>query len=325
MNHQSRLRPTGSILERAAEIFDFEAAFQRQPDREAPSAPPPSPDEPEAVEGFDAPASALVLAEPWTPPEPEPLLLATPEPSGERTATIDRALLREGGFIEADGPVSGLAEEFRILKRQLLLGTGGRAGIPDAKRQTILVCSAQPDEGKTFCAINLALSMAGEKDLEVLLIDGDFVNPSVPGLLGLPADPGLTDALADPGCDPNDFVIQTDIEGLSVLPAGKHANNITELLASERTSQVLDALTRQTRKRVLVFDSPPALVASPASVLASHAGQIMMVVRADRTTEADLREAVSLLSACDTINLLLNRASLAVSGRRFGSYYGHGE
>jgi exopolysaccharide/PEP-CTERM locus tyrosine autokinase len=227
-------------------------------------------------------------------------------------------------MIDPAAAAGGLAEEFRIIKRQLLLGTGERGGIDAAKRQIILVCSAQPGDGKTYCAANLALSMASEKDLEVLLVDGDFAKPNIPSLFGFEAREGLMDAIADPDGDPNRFIHRTDIGGLSILPAGARVNNDTELLASARTSEVLRKLTADHKQRILIFDSPPTLAASPATVLATHAGQIMMVVRADRTTDTDLREALSLLSACDNISLMLNGTNLAVSGRRFGSYYGYG-
>jgi exopolysaccharide/PEP-CTERM locus tyrosine autokinase len=230
---------------------------------------------------------------------------------------VDREGLRTRGFIDPDAPISGIAEEFRIVKRQLLLGASG----DDPKRRNILVCSAQPDEGKTFCTVNLALSLASERDVEVLLVDGDFPKPEILSILGLEGGAGLIDAVADPALDPDALVIETDIEGLSVLPAGSQVPNVTELLGSERTREVLAALARP--NRIILFDSPPALMASPATVLAAHAGQLLMVVRADQTTEADLREAVALLSACTDVKLLLNGTGFAAGGRRFGGYYGY--
>jgi exopolysaccharide/PEP-CTERM locus tyrosine autokinase len=260
----------------------------------------------------EAPAEELVL---------EPAPVAAP---GE-ARRVDRASLRDGCFILPDAPVGGLAEEFRIVKRQLLQAASGKTGISEDKRQTILVCSATADEGKTFCAVNLALSMAQEKDLEVLLVDGDFSKPEILSILGLEGGPGLIDAIADPSADPKSFVIQTDIERLSVLPAGRQANNVTELLASQRTRQVLDALIADHPRRIVIFDSPPALMASPATILAGKVGQIVMVVRADKTTEADLREAIGLLSGCEHLSLMLNGTGFTASGRRFGSYDGYGQ
>jgi Mrp family chromosome partitioning ATPase len=211
------------------------------------------------------------------------------------------------------------------VKRQLLHGISGRSGIAEEKRRRILVCSGQADEGKTFCALNLALSLAGERDLEVLLVDGDFSSPQILTLLGLEAGPGLIDALADPAVDAERCVIATDLGSLSLLPAGRKANNVPELLASERTRDVLADLSAANPRRLIIFDSPPALMASPASVLAGHVGQTLVVVRADRTVESELKETIGLLSACDHVGLVLNGAGFAAGGRRFGSYYGEDE
>ena len=362
MNKHTPLKISGSLLERASEIYDFRKSLRgpARPDlpeartheeegkvREpaAISAPAPAPAPAAAAEtprvakqpiimsevevSFEEPqcASDDDFMEPAPAPRAQqaPRPERAPRPAGGRRGRVDRETLREAGFVLPDAPVSGLAEEFRIIKRQLLQAASGTSGIPDDKRQTILVCSASPDEGKTFCAVNLALSMASEKDLEVLLVDGDFAKPEILSILGMEGGPGLIDAIADPDCDPNDFVIQTDIERLLVLPAGRQANNVPELLASERTRHVLDALTRNHPRRIVIFDSPPALMASPASVLAGKVGQVMMVVRADKTTEADLREAIGLLSGCDTVSLMLNGAGFPATGRRFGSYYGYGQ
>jgi exopolysaccharide/PEP-CTERM locus tyrosine autokinase len=320
MNQHTPLRTGGSLLERAVELYGFGAP--------APSALAPVPvpvAEPEVVEARQAPAPEpepaprIERADPAPAPAPKlrPARAAAPVTGG---AAIDREALREAGFIEPDSPGGGLAEEFRIVKRQLLLGTG-----EDAKSRTILVCSARPDEGKTFCAVNLALSLAAESEREVLLVDADFPKPEILSILGIEGGAGLVDALADPLVDPENLVIRTDVPGLSVLPAGRHVANITELLASERTSDVLERLAAADPRRILLFDAPPALLASPASVLATHAGQLLLVVRADQTTESDLREAATLLSACSNIRLLLNGAGFAATGRRFGSYYGYGQ
>ena len=254
MNQHSSIMSGGSLLERAAEMYGFGSSFRQ------PAEPTPPLEEAaaeadilwvEEEEELVPPADTGVPAEERVSPSAEP---------ASRESVVDRENLREGGFILPETAVSGLAEEFRIIKRQLLQAASGKTGIAEDKRQTILVCSAAPDEGKTFCAVNLALSMASEKEVEVLLVDGDFSKPEILATLGLEGGPGLIDAIADPGLDPESLVIQTDIERLSVLPAGRHSNNVTELLASKRTRMVLDALTRRP-KRIVIFDSPPALMA----------------------------------------------------------------
>jgi len=237
-----------------------------------------------------------------------------------RVVTIDRRRLAAGGMLVPGGPITPLAEEFRMVKRQLLLTARAVAGADADRARMILVCSAQPDEGKTFCAINLALSMSAEKDVEILLVDADFAKPDVSKRLGMGDGPGLLDAL-DGQIDVEACIVDTDVPQLSILPAGARSVSDTELLASDGARAMLDGLAAANPRRIVIFDSPPALAASPASVLALHVGQTMMVVRADRTSEEDLRAAVAALDGCEHIQLLLNAVSFQPAGRRFGSYY----
>jgi len=306
-----------SLIERAAGTFDFRA-FQ------APAA-PKLPEAPRAAPAPIPATAAPALARPTLAP---PAFEGIPPRQAFRGTfhTIDRKHLREQCLIEPEGSVTGLLEEFRIVKRQLLLTAAeSRAGRGNPHGERILVCSAHPGEGKTFCAVNLALSMAAEKDTEVLLVDADFAKPSVLSALGLPGGRGLMDALADPAVAVEDCIIGTDIAGLFVLPAGNSTGQDTEYLAAAHTAQVLDRLTFQAPNRIVIFDSPPVLAASPASELAHHVGQALMVVRADQTGEAALRDAVSILSGCEDIKLLLNCTRFSPTGRRFGTYYGYKE
>jgi Mrp family chromosome partitioning ATPase len=324
-----------SLLERAAELYDFGAAL-RAPAPAAVAEPEPVPvpvPTPVAVrapvpEPIPEPVFEQVFAPSAEPAAEAPPVLRVvraaqapaprPRPSGD-VAEVDRAALVAAGFIVADGPVTGLAEEFRLIKHQLL------ADMERSQDRSVLICSAQPKAGKTFCAINLALSLAGEKGVEVLLVDGDFLKPDALSLLGIDSGgPGFVDALADPAVDPESLIIRTDVPGLCVLPAGRKTNNVPELLASDRTREVLAKLVAGDGRRIVLFDSPPALMASPATMLAGLVGQTLVVVRADQTTEADLRETIGLLSACDHVGLLLNGAGVAVSTRKFGAYDGYG-
>jgi Mrp family chromosome partitioning ATPase len=167
--------------------------------------------------------------------------------------------------------------------------------------------------------------MAGERESEVLLIDADFANPSVMSAFGLENGPGFMDALADKDIDVEDLVVGTDVPGLWLLPAGARTSRDSEYLASERTWEVLSRLTRSAPSRMVVFDSPPALAASPAAELAKHVGQALLVARADKTGQASIEDALDLLSACGDVRLLLNDVTFSPSGRKFGSYYGEGE
>lgn len=317
MNKHTPIKPPASLLERANEIYNFGAELRR-PSQDVPKRPPVAEPQPVAEEAPEhKPAAA--------PVEPVEPATVVPQAASKVRAQIDRAALRAANYIDPDGPVTGLSEEFRIVKRQLLLAARGGKGLEAIEHgERILICSANPNEGKTFCAVNLALSMATEKDNRVLLVDADFAKPSVLARLGIEGGRGLMDALANPDIDVEDLVIETDIAGLSVLPAGAQTNQDTEYLAAARSAAVLDALTRHDPSRIIIFDSPPALAASPASVLALHVGQAVMVVHADVTTDSALRDALSLLSGCEHIQLLLNRTKFSPTGRKFGNYYGYG-
>lgn len=242
-----------------------------------------------------------------------------------RQGKVDRERLSELGMVVPGAPVTGIAEEYRIVKREIIRnfsGAGNRAVVPRGNR--LLIGSANPGEGKTFSAVNLALSLAVEADYDVLLVDADIAKPSVVSTLGLKDGPGLMDALADPHLPLGDCLIQTDIPGLKVMPAGTQHLHDTELLASARTETLLAQLEQGAPGRILILDSPPVLAASPAAVLAGHVGQLIMVVRADETLESALRDAIGLMGACPHIQLLLNGVKYSPGGRRFGTYYGQG-
>ncbi|RJY08605.1 AAA family ATPase [Aurantiacibacter aquimixticola] len=236
---------------------------------------------------------------------------------------IDRDALARHGLIQPDGAVTTLLEEFRIVKRQVLQSVRKAREAGSGKlAQRVLVCSPLPAEGKSFTAANLALAMAAEKDSEVLLVDADFAKPSILSMLGLPRGPGFMDVLARDDIRVEDCVLATDIAGLHVLPAGNHTTSDSEFLASTRTAEVLDRLTRAAPNRIIIFDSAPALAASPAAELANHVGQAIVVARADRTGQSALEDALTLLSSCPDLKLMLNAAHFSPSGRRFGAYYG---
>ena len=304
--NQKLTPPVPSLIERAAEIYDFKLVAR--------AVLPPAPDE-APIGTFAAPSSHVKASQTHS--------IRTEK---KTAATVDRERLSAAGFIVPGAPPGSLAEEFRIVKRQLLLNASGAAtGRPLDRGRMILVCSAQPNDGKTFCAINLALSLASERDTDVLLVDADVANPQILATLGLESGPGLMDALADPAIDVESLIVRTDVDKLSVLGPGRQANNDTEMLASSRTRAVLEGLANNHPSRIIIFDSAPALAASPASVLALNVGQVMMVVRADCTTESELRDAVALLGGCPNISLLLNGSSYFGGNHSFGSYYGQGE
>jgi len=258
-----------------------------------------------------------------------PTLAQAPEAVSARRSRrgdIDLDALEQNGFIVPDAPPTTTAEEFRLVKRALLAKAFDQDDDASSAKNSnlILVCSAQPNEGKTFCAINLALSLASERDTTVLLVDADFSKPEVLTTLGLEGGKGLVDLVTDPTLDMADCMIRTNIENLSVLPAGRQHNLTTELIASDRMGKIVSEIAERYNDRVVIFDSPPALASSAGSVLAMHVGQVVFVVQADNTTQSDLKDGLSMVSACADVKLMLNKVGLFKKNRHFGQYYGYG-
>lgn len=243
---------------------------------------------------------------------------AAPERQPSRRVELDLARLKQRGFITPDMPRSQIADEFRVIKRPILrnaLETDGST----KPRNLVMVTSALPREGKTFTALNLALSVAAEVNTTVLLIDGDVAHPMFEDLLGVPREPGLLDLLTRDDVTVADALVKTNIDKLSVLPAGCRQSFATELLASEQMANLLRSLASRYPDRMIIFDSPPLLPTTEARVLASHMGQIVMVVAADATTQHAVGQALATIESCDIVMMMLNKA------RRtdVGSYYGY--
>jgi protein-tyrosine kinase len=239
-----------------------------------------------------------------------------------QTQSINLARLHRMGVVSPDAEKSQIAEEFRIIKRPLIANAFGLGGARVKNGNMIMVTSSLPGEGKSFCAINLAISMAMEMDRTVLLIDADVAKPRVPEYLGIHADLGLLDVLQDNTLKLSDVMIKTDIAKLTVLPAGRTYKRATELLASDAMTRLVEDIGNRYPDRIIVFDSPPLLATSEASVLATHMGQIVMVVEAERTSQDAVREALSHIQSCEVINMLLNKATPTPGADYYYGYYG---
>lgn len=208
----------------------------------------------------------------------------------------------------APAPDSRLTNELRVIKRPLIRNVMavGAAAIP--KANLIMVTSALPGEGKSFTAINLAMSIAAEVDNTVMLVDADVVCPSVLQTLGLPPRPGLLNLLREESVEFSDVLLRTNIEKLSILPSGTSCAGATELLASDAMAALLDEMAGRYSDRILVFDSPPLLVTTESHVLASRMGQIVFVVDAETTLQRDVMFGLASIDACPVKLMVLNRA-----------------
>ena len=241
-----------------------------------------------------------------------------------RTVHIDLDMLATKGMVTPEQPRSAIAEEFRVIKRPLLRNVNeeGPARIDNAN--LIMITSALSGEGKTFNAINLAISMAMELDYTVLLVDADVSRPSVFRQLGLAPERGLMDILSGEVDDLSDVLLRTNIEKLSLLPAGMPHSRATELLASENMNRLLKQMATRYSDRIIVFDSPPLLLTTESRVLATHMGQVVVVVEAERTTHASIRQALATIESCPVKMTVLNKSRRSGPGSYYGYGYGYG-
>jgi protein-tyrosine kinase len=231
--------------------------------------------------------------------------------------------LRLMGLLTPDAKRSQLAEEYRLIKRPLIMNIDKKGADIVDNANLIMVTSALTGEGKTFSAINLAISIAMERDRTVLLVDGDVAKPSAAKRLGIKSQTGLLDILDGSGMTVAKALVRTDIPNLRVLPAGKRHERATELLASEQMARLMEQFSTRYKDRVVIFDSPPLLLASESAVLAEMMGQILMVVAADQTPRYAVNDALSRLNQDKIIGLLLNKYRPTL-GNRFGAGYGYG-
>jgi protein-tyrosine kinase len=232
---------------------------------------------------------------------------------------LNLAKLASTGFVTPDMPRSRIADEFRVIKRPLLGNVSGDRVVPIKHANLIMVTSSVPGEGKTFSAINLAMSIAMELDKTVLLVDADVARPSLPKVLGLPHGKGLLDVLENKSMDLSEVLIRTNVEKLSILLAGTQHSQATELLASAEMARLLDEISMRYADRIIIFDSPPLLATTEARVLATQMGQIVFVVNAENTLQRDVLHALATIEACPVKMMMLNQVRTTAQGA-----YGYG-
>jgi protein-tyrosine kinase len=239
-------------------------------------------------------------------------------PSG-RQLVLDRGRLASFGIAIPSSERSRTVEEFRVVKRNLIASWSQNDVIDDpGSSRLIMVTSARPGEGKTFSAINLALSFASERSVKALLVDLDTQHPGLPKIFGFPGDKGIVDVLVG-NARLSEVLIETNLTNLMIVPAGRGGPHVPELLSSREMSALLAQLTDQLADRFIIIDTPPCMASSDAAALAPLVGQIVFVVEAYGTQRDEIEAALSMLSACPRISLLLNKTDTQAS-EHFGSY-----
>ncbi|MDG4552737.1 MAG: XrtA-associated tyrosine autokinase [Candidatus Competibacter sp.] len=238
----------------------------------------------------------------------------------QRSVMLDFQQIQAAGLLVPDTRRSRIKEEYRHIKRPLLMNVDGKGAMVAEHASLIVVTSTRPGEGKTFTACNLALSIATERNRTVLLVDADIIKPTVAKMLGFEAERGLVDFLVDDQLDLADVLVDTNVPSLTILPAGSRHHLSTELLAGENMRRLATEMSRRYPDRVVIFDSPPLLATTEASVLARLMGQVVMVVEAERTQQSQVKEALALLDPNQIVGCVLNKAR----GFLGLDYYGYG-
>ena len=278
---------------------------------------------PEAVKSAAPPVVSAPTAGMRQAHEIDSQPLETP-PRTSQQVTLDLEALSAAGIVTPNAPRSRAADQYRVIKRPLITNVKSMGASVLNHGNLIMVTSALVGEGKSFTSVNLAMSIAMELDNTVMLVDADVARPSVLRMLGLPPQPGLLDLL-EGKTDMPSVLLKTNIDKLTILPSGTPHPQATELLASDAMRALLDDMAKRYADRIIIFDSPPLLLTTEARVLATQMGQVVMVVQADKTLQADVQRALSTIKACSHINLVLNKGrSDSVGGDSHGYGFGYG-
>jgi capsular exopolysaccharide synthesis family protein len=219
---------------------------------------------------------------------------------GERTlATDDDAGAINKRRITLLQPDSFVAEQFRTLRARL------DSLAAERPMRTIAITSALPGEGKTTASINLALVSAMAVGRRVLLVDCDLRQPKIHGALGLRPEVGLAEVLTD-HATVEQAICRVEGSALEVLPVRGKPSNPAELLASARMRSLLEELSRS--YDTVILDTPPTLALPDAKVVSERVDGVVLVVRADQTSEEDVQATLDVLDRRRLLGVVLNAA-----------------
>ncbi len=236
---------------------------------------------------------------------------------------VDIDELKEQGLHPRDEDLELVRQEFRQIKRPILNTAFAIAGAGEDDANVIMLASALPKSGKTFCSFNLAMSIARERDVGAVIVDADVLKPNISRAFGLDDRLGLIDYLLDSSVTLDDILVGTDLYDIVVVPAGRQHEEATELLASRRMKELIHVLSERYYARAIIVDTPPLLLTNEARVLAENMGQIVMVIEAGESSQDSVVQALSSLDRSKPINAILNKARTPTFGGYGSSEYGY--
>ncbi len=239
-----------------------------------------------------------------------------------RDLVIDLERLEAQGFVALSRKRTLINEEFRSIKRKILNNAFGGLAKTLHHSNLVLVSSSKPNEGKTFTAVNLALSIALEQDKTVLLVDADVLKPSVSKTLNIGANVGLIEYLTGEEKEVSSVIYHTNVENLKVIPAGLPHHLSNELLASDKMARLFEEFATRYPDRIVVFDCPPLLGVNETALMAAQCGQGVVVVEEYKSNTSDVKEAVGMLPDEMAVGLVLNKVTHPSETQGYGHYYG---
>ena len=202
---------------------------------------------------------------------------------------VDQELLRKSGLLPPVADFELIGEQFRRLKRPILNLAFGRYHSESSNSNVIMMASALPNSGKSFCAFNLAFSVSRERDYGVVLVDADVINPFISHSLGLDIRIGLIDYLLDPSISFDDILVSTDFCEIFVVRQDSGTKMPPNCWQAARMEQFIAELSEWYPNRMIIADTPPLLLTNEANVLAEHMGQIVLIIDEGETSGSQLR------------------------------------
>jgi len=245
--------------------------------------------------------------------------------SGDRNSGVPSKQVCLSGWLKAYGMLPSnhsrnrIMEEYRMIKRPLLKYVDGDGADKIHNSNLIMVASALPGEGKTFTALNLAISIAMEQGRTAILVDADFSRISLEKIVGKDRK-GFGDYLAGEVASVDEVLLDTDVHDLKIVASGTPHAYATELLAGSKMSSFIVDINNKFPDNIIIFDTPPVLISSEAGTLSKEVGQVVFVVEAEQSSKDKLSEALSVFDPSQTVGLVLNKCHIKYKSGYYGSF-----
>jgi capsular exopolysaccharide synthesis family protein len=217
--------------------------------------------------------------------------------------------MTQANLITLTTPRSPASEAYRALRTNLIFSS------LDEPLHTLVITSPAPEEGKSTTLANLAVTFA-QSGRKTLMVDCDLRHPSQHTIWGVAQQPGLTDMVLEGLKKPP--LVDVGVENLSLLTSGTLPPNPADLLGSQR----MDAIIKQLKGEadVVLFDAPPVIAVTDATLLATKLDGVLLVFRAGGTRRDHAERAKELLERVNIrlVGAVLTNAQVDV---RMGGYY----